>query len=649
MAGPHVLLVVDDEPAIIRSVQDLLRPEYRVIGAASAEEALALLSRKDVHLLLTDQRMPDMSGVELLRRAHKAHPDVVAMLFTAYADLRTLIEAVNQGHIFRYIPKPWEPEELRAAVRQAAEHYEARTEHGRLLLDLTRERDRLCLLLEINSAVAAHLDLHPLLAAIAGCLRQVLQHDYTSLALYDAATHGLRLHALDFATGRGLIQEGILVPMADAPAGQAFTHRQPVRYNAEELGRYHGEFARFLLAEGVQSLCCVPLISAKGILGTLNAASRRPDAFSADDAELLEQIAHPIAGAVANALAYQEIASLKNKLAEEKLYLEEEIRTEHNFEEIVGESAVLHRVLDQVAIVAPTDSAVLILGETGTGKELIARAIHNRSGRRDRTFVKVNCAALPTGLLESELFGHEKGAFTGAIAQKIGRFELAHRGTLFLDEIGDIPLELQPKLLRVLQEHEFERLGSTRTLRVDVRLVAATNRDLAQMVAERQFRSDLYYRLNVFPLSLPPLRDRREDIPLLVQYFTQKSGRRMGKRIETIPAETMNALVRYPWPGNIRELENFIERAVILSRGTTLQAPLVELKVPGASTPAAADTPAAPVRTGTLEEAEREHILSALRAANWKVGGAKGAAARLGISRTTLNSKMRKLGISRPG
>ncbi len=648
MAGPHVLLVVDDEPAIVRSVQDLLRPEYRVIGATSAAEALAVLNRKEVHLLLTDQRMPDLSGIELLRRAHKAHPDVVAMLFTAYADLRTLTEAVNQGHIFRYIPKPWEPEELRAAVRQAAEHYEARTEHGRLLVDLTRERDRLRLLLEINNAVAAHLDLHPLLAAIAGCLRQALQHDYTSLALYDAATHGLRLHALDFASGRGLIQEGIRVPMADAPAGQAFTRRQPVRYNADELGRYQGEFARFLLAEGVQSLCCVPLIAAKGILGTLNAASRRPDAFSADDAELLEQIAHPIAGAVANALAYQEIASLKNKLAEEKLYLEEEIRTEHNFEEIVGESAALHQVLDQVAIVAPTDSAVLILGETGTGKELIARAIHNRSGRRDRTFVKVNCAALPTGLLESELFGHEKGAFTGAIAQKIGRFELAHRGTLFLDEIGDIPLELQPKLLRVLQEHEFERLGSTRTLRVDVRLVAATNRDLAQMVAERQFRSDLYYRLNVFPLSLPPLRERREDIPLLVQYFTQKSGRRMGKRIETIPTETMNTLVRYPWPGNIRELENFIERAVILSRGTTLQAPLAELKVPGAGTPAAADAPA-PVKAGTLEEAEREHILSALRAANWKVGGAKGAAARLGISRTTLNSKMRKLGISRPG
>ncbi len=648
MAGPHVLLVVDDEPAIVRSVQDLLRPEYRVLGATDAEEALAILNRQEVHLLLTDQRMPGMSGAELLRRAHKAHPDVVAMLFTAHVDLRALIEAVNQGHIFRYIPKPWDPEEFQTAVRQAAEHYEARTEHRRLLLDLTRERDRLRLLLEVNGAVAAHLDLHPLLAAIAGCLRQVLQHDYTSLALYDLPTHGLRLHALDFASGRGLIQEGILVPMADAPAGQAFTQRRPVRYTADELRRYEGEFARFLLAEGVQSLCCVPLISSKGILGTLNAASRRANAFSTDDAELLEQIAHPIAGAVANALAYQEIAGLKNKLAEEKLYLEEEIRTEHNFEEIVGESAALQQVLDQVAIVAPTDSAVLILGETGTGKELIARAIHNRSSRRERTFVKVNCAALPTGLLESELFGHEKGAFTGAIAQKIGRFELAHRGTLFLDEIGDIPLELQPKLLRVLQEHEFERLGSTRTLRVDVRLVAATNRDLTQMVADRQFRSDLYYRLNVFPLSLPPLRQRREDIPLLVQYFTQKSGRRMGKRIATVPTETMNALCRYPWPGNIRELENFIERAVILSRGTTLQAPLAELKVPTATVPGEAEPPASGP-AGTLQEAEREHILNALRAANWKVGGAKGAAARLGISRTTLNSKMRKLGISRPG
>jgi formate hydrogenlyase transcriptional activator len=497
------------------------------------------------------------------------------------------------------------------------------------------------LLLEVNQAAVAHLDLRDLFTAIAGCLRRLLGHDYTSLALYDPDSHGLRLHALDFATGTGLIQEGVLVPLDDAPAGRAFRTRQPVRFDALALADFPVGFVRTLLAEGVQSLCCVPLATGGRILGTLNAASRRPDAFSQADADLLRQVAHPIAAAVANALAFREIADLKNRLAEEKLYLEEEIRTEHNFEEIVGESAALQRVLQELAVVAPTDSAVLIRGETGTGKELIARAIHHLSGRRERTFVKLNCAAIPTGLLESELFGHEKGAFTGAIAQKVGRFELAHRGTLFLDEVGDIPPELQPKLLRVLQEQEFERLGSTKTVRVDVRLVAATNRDLARLVAERQFRSDLYYRLNVFPLTLPPLRERRDDIPRLVRYFTQQAGRRMGKRIETIPAEDMGALCQYHWPGNVRELENFIERAVILSRGTTLRAPLAELEAPP---PEAAE--GGPVTT--LETAEREHILRALKEANWVIGGTTGAAARLGMKRTTLNSKMRKLGITRP-
>ena len=292
------------------------------------------------------------------------------------------------------------------------------------------------------------------------------------------------------------------------------------------------------------------------------------------------QVAGQVAIAVENALAFQEIAVLKNKLAQEKLYLEDEIRSEMNFDEIVGEGASLRAVLKQVETVAPTDSTVLITGETGTGKELIARAIHNLSPRRERTFVKVNCAAIPTGLLESELFGHERGAFTGAIAQRIGRFELAHGGTIFLDEVGDIPLELQPKLLRVLQEQEFERLGSTQTIRVDVRLVAATNRDLAEMVAARTFRSDLYYRLRVFPLLMPPLRERQEDIPALVRYFVEKHARRMNRMVETIPAETLDLLVRYPWPGNIRELENLIERAVIVSPGPVLRVPLARTQAP---------------------------------------------------------------------
>jgi len=342
---------------------------------------------------------------------------------------------------------------------------------------------------------------------------------------------------------------------------------------------------------------------------------------------------------VENAQAYREITELKDKLAKEKLYLEEEIRTEQNFEEIVGESSALKEVLKQVEIVASTGSTVLILGDTGTGKELLARAIHNRSERRGRTFVKMNCAAIPTGLLESELFGHEKGAFTGAIASKVGRFELAHQGTLFLDEIGDIPLELQSKLLRVLQEQEFERLGSTKTIRVDIRLVAATNRDLSAMIADKQFRGDLYYRLNVFPIVSPPLRERQEDIPLLVRYFAQKFARRMNRHIETIPTETMTALSRYHWPGNVRELENLIERAVILSQGTELHVPLAELK-------AAARDGAQPVTT--LEAAEREHIVRALQVAKWVIGGPSGAAAKLGMKRTTLQSKMQKLSISRP-
>jgi formate hydrogenlyase transcriptional activator len=355
------------------------------------------------------------------------------------------------------------------------------------------------------------------------------------------------------------------------------------------------------------------------------------------------KIANQVALAVENMKAYQEITELKDRLAKENLYLEEEVRTDHNFGEIVGKSAALRRVLKEVETVAPTGSTVLIRGETGTGKELVARAIHDLSPRRDRTFVKLNCAAIPTGLVESELFGHEKGAFTGAITQKVGRFELAHEGTLFLDEVGDIPLELQPKLLRALQEQEFERLGSTRTIRVDVRLVAATNRDLAQMVAEGHYRSDLYYRLNVFPVVVPPLRERRNDIPLLARHFSQRFAQRMGRRIETIPAAVMDALIRYPWPGNIREMQNVIERAVILSRGSELEIPLSDLKQ---QTKAASAE--APDGSSTLEQAEREHILRALREAKWIIGGPEGAAFKLGMKRTTLQSKMRKLGIARP-
>jgi formate hydrogenlyase transcriptional activator len=506
---------------------------------------------------------------------------------------------------------------------------------------LQDERDRTQLLLEVNNAVVAHLNLDDLFTAVSACLRKVIKHDGSSLVLYEPETRQYRVHVLDFTKNTSFIEEGQADPQCKGPSGMAMSTKKPAVLTEQDLKNMASEskVCEHLLDEGVKSLCSIPLLSHDRVLGALNIGRRRDDAFGQEEIELLGQVAQQIALAVENALAHRKIVEFTDRLAKEKSYLENEIRTEHNFEEIIGESPALKRVLKQVEIVAPTDSTALILGETGTGKELIARAIHNLSGRQARTFVKLNCAAIPTGLLESELFGHEKGAFTGAIATKVGRFELADGGTLFLDEVGDIPLELQSKLLRVLQEQEFERLGSTRTIRVDIRLVAATNRDLAQAVADKQFRSDLYYRLNVFPMVSPPLRERPEDIPLLVRYFAQKHSRRMNKQIERIPSETMTALSRYHWPGNVRELENLIERAAILSPGVELHVPLAELK----ATASEVDQPVT-----TLEAAEREHILRALQAAKWVISSPSGAAAKLGMKRTTLQSKMQKLGISRP-
>jgi formate hydrogenlyase transcriptional activator len=502
---------------------------------------------------------------------------------------------------------------------------------------LAQERDRLRVLLEVNNAVVSQLALHDLLSAIAVTLRRVIHHEYTSLALFEPETNEMRVLALDFPQGKGLIHEEMRVPIDGSMTGKAFRTRQPVILDRAAMEEFDSPTSHMMREEGVRSIVAMPLITHNRIVGTISLASLRDAAFQQGDVDLLFQVSGQVAIAVENALAFQVIGELKNKLAQEKLYLEDEIRSEMNFDEIVGEGPALRAVLKQVETVASTDSTVLITGETGTGKELIARAIHHLSPRRERTFVKVNCAAIPTGLLESELFGHERGAFTGAIMQRIGRFELAHGGTIFLDEIGDIPLELQPKLLRVLQEQEFERLGSTQTIRVDVRLVAATNRDLAEMVAARTFRSDLFYRLRVFPVLIPPLRERQEDIPALVRYFVEKHARRMNRAVETIPTETLELLVRYPWPGNIRELENLIERAVIVSPGPVLRVPLSELKPPSEPFGEAL----------TMRAAEREHILKALEATNWVLAGPRGAAARLGMKRTTLQSKMRKLGVAK--
>jgi formate hydrogenlyase transcriptional activator len=518
-------------------------------------------------------------------------------------------------------------------------------------IQLARERDRLRILLDVNNVLVTSREVPELFRGIVATLQRVIHHDYTSLALLDPASGLLKIFALDFPGSQGFLKPEITVPRDASPAGRAIAESRPLVARGAELDEYPSEVVRQLRAEGLLAICCVPLSNRGRTFGTLNLASRRKDSFSAADVELVQQVAAQVAIAVENAMAFKEIDALKDKLAVEKLYLEEEIRTELNFEEIIGESAALKRALSQVELVAPAGTAVLILGETGTGKELIARAIHNLSPRRERTFVKINCAAIPSGLLESELFGHERGAFTGAIGQKIGRFELADRGTLFLDEVGDIPLELQPKLLRVLQEQEFERLGSNRTQRVDVRVVAATNGDLSKLVAERAFRSDLYYRLNVFPIQIPALRERREDIPLLVRYFVQKFSRRLNKTVEYVPAEGMDALTNYAWPGNVREMENLIERAVILSPGKELRVPVSELKSaavgPGVDVSASpAANPAAPL--ATLEEAERQHILRALRLAEWRIAGPRGAAVALGMKRTTLQARMRKLGIRRP-
>jgi formate hydrogenlyase transcriptional activator len=520
--------------------------------------------------------------------------------------------------------------------------------------ELAAQRDRSRLLLEVNNAVVSILDLKQLLQTVSVRLRETLRHDFAILALYEEETKSLRVHALDSTRDWAYLEENEVVPIAGTAGEQAIANRETIILNLKDRKGYKSELTARIAALGIKSSCIAPLISHNRTLGIVAVSSLRDDAFNREDAELLSQISNQVAIAVENALAFNEIEALKNKLASEKIYLEEEIQSQFNFSEIIGQSPSLASAFKQVEIVAPTDSTVLIQGETGTGKELIAHAIHNLSNRRERTLVKMNCAAIPTGLLESELFGHERGAFTGAISQRVGRFELAHKGTLFLDEVGDIPLELQAKLLRVLQEGEFERLGSARTQKVDVRLIAATNANLERMVADRQFRSDLFYRLNVFPIHLPPLRERRGDIPLLVSFFAQKFARRFRRKIESIPAGAIARLEQYHWPGNVRELENFIERAVILSRGSELEIPLSELKLSNgleaasarSSLKSAAVTVSRPSTT-TLAESEREAIMRALRETNWVVGGANGAAARLALKRTTLISRMKKLGISR--
>jgi formate hydrogenlyase transcriptional activator len=516
---------------------------------------------------------------------------------------------------------------------------------------------RLQSLLNLTNRITSNLEFRELLQAISANIRELMQCDAVAFLLYDGQLGKFRVHGLDFPNGKGFCrEEQLFTSDKNDPGTRAFQTLTPVVATDRDLSQEMRELAT---AEGVKTVCFIPLVNRGRAIGVLGISRITEGSFSQQDIEFLSQASGQIAIAIENALVYREISELKDKLAQEKLYLEEEFRSEMGFEQIIGNSTALTHVLQQVETVATSDSTVLLLGETGTGKELIARAIHDRSRRKQRTLVKLNCAAIPTGLLESELFGHEKGAFTGAISQKIGRLELADQGTLFLDEVGDIPIEIQPKLLRALQEREFERLGSTHTRKVNVRLVAATNRDLEKMIADKEFRTDLYYRLNVFPIRIPPLRDRKEDVPLLVSHFVQRFAKQMQKPIEAIPTTVMKGLKAWDWPGNIRELENFIERAVLLTRGKTLEAPLTELRktnTEGAAHPDR-DEVKQVAREGTnprddkssvadeYARKQRDEIVRALAACKGHVGGPDGAAARLGINRTTLLSRMKKLGI----
>ena len=508
-------------------------------------------------------------------------------------------------------------------------------EHARR--DLAKERDRLRLLLEINNHVVSQLEVTDVFRAASASIRSYFLNDFTGVWLIERETHRLQRVLLDFPTGKGWLDDAAPARLTDDDFDK-LRRREPGFWTLADIERLPAPIAEKLRAESIQSVAVTPLVTGTGPLGLLAIGSRRPGAFGQEDLDLFCQIGPQIALAVDNAMAYGRLSASHAHLEDQRIYLESELSSEYSFEHIVGKSAVLREVLGQVSIVAPTDSTVLLHGETGTGKELIARAIHNLSSRRDRPFVRLNCAAIPSGLVESELFGHEKGAFTGALMQKAGRFELANRGTLFLDEIGDISMELQPKLLRALQEREFERLGSTKTIHVDVRLIAATHRDLPAMIRHNQFREDLFYRLNVFPIEIPPLRERREDIPLLIHYLVSRLSRRMQKRIKSIPKHAMDTLVNADWPGNVRELENFIERCVILTSGDELHVPRTELKRAPLPTPAMG---------GTFEEAERQAIIDALKSASGKLSGTSGAAARLGLKRTTLQNKMRRLNITR--
>ena len=586
-------------------IPDVREELLKLPGMVSQTSTTGVRSAYMVPLSTPRRKLGVLSFVR--RSEGGATPDELAIMQTVSSHVATALES--------------------AMASDAAESYQKQ---------LLGERDRWKLVLEINNHVIAFLDVTTLLRSACESLRNYFDNDFAAVWIIDKEQNRLETAAMDFPSGRGFIDD-VTVELTAEDIHRMKT-RQPELWGQKELQALPETVRESFASEGLESMLVTALRTANRPLGVITLGSKRARHFRHQDLDLLGQIATQISLALDNAIAYEKLNASRDQIEEERLYLETELRAEYNFENIVGRSPSLIKVLQQIQIVAPTDSTVLLHGETGTGKELIARAIHSLSSRKSRTFVRLNCAAIPSGLVESELFGHEKGAFTGALMQKKGRFEIADQGTLFLDEIGDISLDLQPKLLRALQEQEFERLGSARTIRVDVRLIAATHRDLPTMIRNNQFREDLFYRLNVFPIEIPPLRDRREDIPLLVNFFVSRLSRKMQKNIESIPKDAMEALTNAPWPGNIRELENFIERAVILTQGSDLKVPLKELK--------RAPVVSSATSGSTFEEAERQAIVEALHAAAGKISGQGGAAERLGLKRTTLQNKMRKLGIS---
>jgi formate hydrogenlyase transcriptional activator len=635
------LYVLDDDDEnslhVLEFDRDADAPAFKIGTKVLRIGAVARVLEEQKPVFIPDSSQEMLKHPELAPFAHEAVGRTTYLFPVSTSQKRYGLLSASKLQGQQFVPEDVEMLRCLAAhVAVALECALARDTAELYHREVVKERDRLSLLLEINNHIVSKLELNELAHAVAGSMRKHFASDAITFWLINKESGLLERRFIDFPSGRGFLEKRDAV-VPSKLLSEWWRVRIPQFYASKEMPDLPPAICEAVMAESLLSHASVPLVNANGPLGLMNMSCRKPDAFSEADRDVLFQIGTQISLVLDNALAYGRLRASRDVLEDQRLYLESEISSEYNFEDIVGTSPAIKRVFEQISIVAPTDSTILLHGETGTGKELIARAIHNLSFRRDRTFVRMNCAAIPSGLLESELFGHEKGAFTGALMQRKGRFELADHGSLFLDEIGDISLELQPKLLRAVQEQEFERLGSAKTIHVDVRIIAATHRDLPAMIREGKFREDLFYRLNVFPIEIPPLRERRGDIPLLVNYFVSKVSRRMGKKIKLIPKHAMEALANTSWPGNVRELQNFIERAVILSQGTTLNIPIDELKWHSGAMPVTASVQ-------TLAASEREAILRALREANGVIATAAG---KLGMKRTTLNSKMRKLQIGR--